>query len=61
MSEYEKELPPPYDGVAETWFDSTAAMHHSATTPEYAVHHADMLNFLPGELPFIITKEINMV
>ncbi|MBW1816898.1 MAG: EthD domain-containing protein [Deltaproteobacteria bacterium] len=61
MSEYEKEPPPAYDGVAETWFESTQAMRHSATTPEYAAHHADMLNFLPGELPIIITKEIKMI
>lgn len=61
MSEYEKGLPPAYDGVAATWFDDTAAMRHSATTPEYAAHHADMFNFLAGELPFIITREIKMI
>jgi len=61
MSEYEKEPPPAYDGVAETWFENTAAMRHSATTPEYAAHHADMFNFLAGELPFIITREIKMI
>ena len=61
MLEYEKKHPPAYDGVAETWFEDTAAMRHSATTPEYAAHHADMLNFLAGELPFIITKEIRMI
>jgi len=57
MFEYEKEHPPVYDGVAETWFEDTAAMRHSATTPEYAAHHADMSNFLAGDLPFIITRE----
>jgi uncharacterized protein (TIGR02118 family) len=61
MSEYEKESPPVYDGIASTWFDDTAAMRHSATTPEYAAHHADMFNFLAGELPFIITKEIKII
>jgi uncharacterized protein (TIGR02118 family) len=60
MSEYETGTPP-YDGLAETWFESTAAMRHSATTPEYAAHRADMSNFLPGELPFIITREIRIV
>jgi len=60
-SEYQKGIPPAYDGVAETWFEDTAAMRHSATTPEYAAHHADMFNFLAGELPFIITREIKMV
>ena len=61
MSEYEKRYPPAYDGVTETWFEDTAAMRHSATTPEYSAHHADMFNFLAGELPFIITKEIKMI
>jgi len=61
MSEYEKEPPPVYDGIASTWFDDTAAMRHSATTPEYAAHHTDMFNFLAGELPFIITREIKMI
>lgn len=61
LTDYDKEPAPAYDGVAETWFDDTAAMRRSATTPEYAVHHADMFNFLVGELPFIITKEIEMI
>ena len=61
MLEYEKDPPPPYDGIAATWFEDTAAMRHSATTPEYAAHHADMFNFLAGELPFIITREIKII
>jgi uncharacterized protein (TIGR02118 family) len=61
MLEYEKKHPPAYDGIAATWFEDTAAMRHSATTPEYAAHHADMVNFLAGELPFIITREIKMI
>ncbi|MCG6909264.1 MAG: EthD family reductase [Deltaproteobacteria bacterium] len=61
MSEYGKSPRPAYDGVAETWFDNTAAMRHSATTPEYAAHHADMRNFLPGALPFIITRAIHVI
>ena len=61
MLEYGKERPPAYDGVAETWFEDTAAMRHSATTPEYAAHHADMSNFLAGDLPFIITREIKIL
>src|SRR5207253_11256391 len=32
---------PPYDGVAEVWFDSTAAMRESATTPEFRAVRAD--------------------
>jgi uncharacterized protein (TIGR02118 family) len=61
MTEYDKSPPPAYDGIAETWFEDTGAMRHSATTPEYAAHHADMSNFLVGELPVIITREIKMV
>jgi uncharacterized protein (TIGR02118 family) len=50
--------PPPYDGIALTWFDSTDAMRHSATTPEYARTRADEPNFIaPGEIPVILTTE----
>ena len=50
--------PPPFDGLAITWFDSTAAMRQSATTPEYARTRADEPQFIaPGELPVILTTE----
>jgi uncharacterized protein (TIGR02118 family) len=50
--------PPPYDGVAVTWFDSTDAMRHSATTREYAATRADEPNFIaPGDIPTILTTE----
>jgi hypothetical protein len=61
MSEYDKENPPAYDGVAETWFDDTAAMRQGATTPEYAATRADEENFLAGDSPFIITRELNII
>jgi uncharacterized protein (TIGR02118 family) len=61
MSEYDKEDPPAYDGVAETWFDDTAAMRQGATTPEYAATRADEENFLTGDLPFIITRELKII
>jgi uncharacterized protein (TIGR02118 family) len=49
---------PPYDGIAVTWFESTAAMRHSATTPEYAATRADEPNFIaPGDVPTILTTE----
>jgi len=49
---------PPYDGLAVTWFDSTAEMRRGAATPEYAATRADEANFLsPGHLPIIITRE----
>jgi len=61
MSEYDKEELPAYDGVAETWFDDTAAMRQGATTPEYAETRADEENFLAGDSPFIITRELKII
>lgn len=56
--EYEKTVPPRFDGLAITWFRSTADMRAGATTPEYATTRADEPNFLPdGHLPIIITQE----
>lgn len=49
---------PIYDGVAETWFDSTDAMRASARTAEYAATRADEPNFIDAtRLAFIITTE----
>ena len=49
---------PPCDGIAITWFESTAAMRESARSDAYARTRADEPNFIaPGELPFIITRE----
>jgi uncharacterized protein (TIGR02118 family) len=50
--------PPPCDGIAVTWFDSTDAMRHSATTQEYARTRADEARFLAsGDMPVILTTE----
>lgn len=58
LSAYRSGLTPAYDGVAETWFDDTAAMRHSETTPEYQAVRADEPNFIdPKRYAFIITKE----
>jgi len=58
MSEYEKSEAPRYDGLAITWFASTADMKRGTTTPEYAATRADEPHFLPdGHLPIIITRE----
>jgi uncharacterized protein (TIGR02118 family) len=55
---YDGDPTPPYDGLAITWFQSTADMKQGATTQEYAVTRADEPNFLPdGHLPIIITRE----
>lgn len=57
-SVYETDPDPPYDGLAITWFRSTADMRLGATTPEYAATRADEPNFLPdGHLPIIIARE----
>jgi uncharacterized protein (TIGR02118 family) len=58
LSEYQKNCLPPYDGLAVTWFASTADMKKGTTTPEYAATRADEAHFLPdGHLPIIITRE----
>lgn len=50
---------PRFDGLAITWFTSTAAMRAGAETQEYAVTRADEAMFLPdGHLPIIITREV---
>jgi uncharacterized protein (TIGR02118 family) len=55
---YAADANPPYDGLAITWFESTADMKRGTTTPEYAATRADEANFLPdGHLPIIITRE----
>ena len=57
-SVYQAEAAPPYDGLAITWFASTADMKKGTTTPEYAFTRADEPHFLPdGHLPIIITRE----
>jgi uncharacterized protein (TIGR02118 family) len=62
MSEYAKSDAPAYDGLAITWFASTADMKRGTTTPEYAATRADEPNFLPdGHLPIIITREHALV
>ena len=58
QSAYETGEIPPYDGLAITWFASTADMKRGAQTPEYQITRADEPNFLPdGHLPIIITRE----
>jgi uncharacterized protein (TIGR02118 family) len=58
LSEYAKRRPPRYDGLAVTWFASTADMKRGTTTPEYVATRADEPHFLPdGHLPIIITRE----
>jgi len=57
LSAYAKGRAPAWDGAAIAWFDDTAAMRRSATTPEYATTRADEPNFVAPDPPFIITTE----
>ena len=55
---YAADPAPRYDGLAITWFESTADMKRGTSTPQYAATRADEANFLPeGHLPIIITRE----
>lgn len=59
MGEYAGETAPPYDGLAITWFASTAEMRRGSELPEYKITREDEVNFLPdGHLPIIITREV---
>ncbi|MCL4764951.1 MAG: EthD family reductase [Hyphomicrobiaceae bacterium] len=59
---YRDGVRPAYDGLAITWFASTADMKTGARTPEYAETRADEPAFLPdGHLPIIITREHRIV
>jgi uncharacterized protein (TIGR02118 family) len=58
LGEYDKSAAPPYDGLAITWFASTADMKRGTMTAEYAATRADEPHFLPERhLPIIITRE----
>jgi uncharacterized protein (TIGR02118 family) len=62
LSEYEKPAAPAHDGLAITYFASTADMKRGTATPEYAATRADEANFLPdGHLPIIITREHRII
>lgn len=58
LSAYAAAPAPAYDGLAITWFRSTADMKAGTQTQEYLVTRADESNFLPnGHLPIIVTRE----
>lgn len=58
LEAYEQRAAPAFDGLAVTWFDSTAHMKQGAQTEIYARTRDDEPNFLPdGHLPFIVTRE----
>jgi uncharacterized protein (TIGR02118 family) len=57
-SAYKSGRNPIYDGIAETWFESEAAMREGADTAEVKAVRVDEKNFLAeSPPPFIITKE----
>jgi len=59
MDEYSGTQEPNYDGLAITWFSSTAAMREGSLSEAYETTRADEVNFLPaGHLPIIITREV---
>lgn len=58
LSSYRDGRIPPFDGVAEVWFDGTDAMRESAKAIEYKLVREDEPNFIDqSKLQFIITRE----
>jgi uncharacterized protein (TIGR02118 family) len=58
-ADYASGKAPRFDGVATTWFTSTAEMRRGVDTPEYLATREDEPNFLPeGHLPVVITREV---
>ncbi len=57
MGAYARPEPPPFDGVAITWWADLDALRASAASPEYAATRADEPNFLDGVPPVILTTE----
>ncbi|MGH1492535.1 MAG: EthD family reductase [Acidimicrobiales bacterium] len=57
MGAYDRPEPPPFDGVALTWWDGIEAMRASATSPELAATRADEPNFLGVTPDVILTTE----
>jgi uncharacterized protein (TIGR02118 family) len=57
MGAYAKPEPPPFDGLAITWWADLDAMRASAVSPEYDATRSDEPNFLDGEPDVILTTE----
>lgn len=55
---YERGREPAWDGLAQIWFDDSAALRTATGLPEYARAVADDVNFIaPGPVTFIVTTE----
>ena len=52
---------PVYDGIAEVWFDDTAAMRALAATPEYAAVQADEARFIERSTMGLIVTEDHVI
>jgi uncharacterized protein (TIGR02118 family) len=50
----------PFDGVAEMWFDDTAAMHAAFASPESAPAAADAPNFAE-KTQLMVVEEVEML
>jgi len=54
---YAGERPPPYDGVAELWFDDLEAFRQASRTPEVAAAVEDERNFIDHSRVALIMAE----
>jgi uncharacterized protein (TIGR02118 family) len=57
---YEGDTPPPFDGVAELYYDSVEAMTEARATPEFQAASADGPNFIGSTLP-LLTMEVPII
>jgi uncharacterized protein (TIGR02118 family) len=49
--------PPPFDGMAELWFDDLAALEAARRSPEWRASSADEANFIDGSRTAIFLTE----
>ena len=54
---YEGDSPPPYDGVAELWFDGLEAFQGMMTSPELQTAREDERNFIDHSRSILIITE----
>ncbi len=59
---YTGENPPPYDGVAEVWFEDMATLQQAMVSPELQAAREDERNFIDHSRTFfIVTEEKHVV
>jgi uncharacterized protein (TIGR02118 family) len=59
-SEYERETPPDYDGVAEAWWDDMAAFQRAQASPEFQALLKSTEGFV-GEMTILPASEVTLV